>query len=150
MDLAERIDGRRFVAGNGPDDPNIEIAVRDLRERNRLIQPQPECPFSRLFGRLRVEPLVALGQRDPGLFAPGPEMDDRVQPRRIIQRTASHAVQTIIRARRAANPTTTLRANQTGLYPAAVGGALNDSRLDPHEAESRVAYEDCHREGAAR
>src|SRR5690348_443026 len=87
-------------------------------------------------GRLRLENLVALGEHDPGLPAAGPEMHGRAQPGSIVEGAGPHTVQAVIRTRRAANPTATLWAYPPGLYPPAVGGALDASRLDPAETKA--------------
>lgn len=68
----------------------------------RSPQPNPFRVSARpreLCGGLRIENLIVLGQRDPGLFAAGPEMHGRSQPRGIVQRAGPHAAQAIIRTR---------------------------------------------------
>jgi hypothetical protein len=78
---------------------------------------------TRPYGRLSLENLIALGQRDPGLLAAGPDVPSRPQPGCIVQSARTHAAHAI-RPRHAANPAATLRANQSGVYAPTIGGAF--------------------------
>jgi len=60
-----------------------------------------------LGGRLRLENFIALRERNPGLFAPGPDMPCRSQPGGIVERARTHADHAI--PRHAANPAAALR-----------------------------------------
>ena len=95
--------------------------VSDRRSPGHIFKGMDETKIE-LCGRLRFENLIALGQRDPGLLAPGPEMRCGPQPGGIVQSARTHAAHSI--PRHAANPGATHRANQSGVYAPTIGGAL--------------------------
>src|SRR5258706_3865707 len=101
-------------------------------------------------GRLRLVNLIAFGQRDPKLFAAGPEMRRRAQPGGVVQRAGPHAAQALIRSRRAANPTTALRADPAGLDAAAVRDCMHKPRLDSRQVKGPVVHRDRDRKRATR
>ena len=68
-----------------------------------------------LRGRCFLEGLIALGEGDPGLFAPRPDVTGRSQPGRIIERTRPNTCQPI--PRRAGDPRPTLGTNPSRITP---------------------------------
>src|SRR4051794_33370203 len=99
-------------------------------------------------GRLALEDLVALGDRDPGLLAAGPDMPRRTQPGRVVERAAPQADDAV--PRHAADPGTAFRADQPDIRASAVGHPLQAARFDPGQAETRLGHDDTQRERAAR
>src|SRR5258707_12296779 len=87
-------------------------------------------------GRLCLVNLIAFGQRDPKLFAAGPEMRRRAQPGGVVQRAGPHAAQALIRSRPAANPTTALRADPPGLDAAPLRDCLQKRGPDSPQVKS--------------
>src|SRR5215218_4751418 len=87
---------------------------------------------------LRLEARVALGQRDPGLRAAGPEVRGRPQPGGIVQRARPQRDETArwrrARLRAIADPSTAFRADPAGYRAPAVGGAPEGPWLAPREA----------------
>ena len=84
-------------------------------------------------GRLSLENFITLGKLDPRLLSASPYVPRGPQPGRIIQRAASDADHAI--PRQAADPGTALWANQSGVDPSAIGGALKPTWLNPCQAE---------------
>jgi hypothetical protein len=101
-----------------------------------------------LRGRLRLEYLVTLGERDPGLLAPGPDVPSWPQPRRIVEGARSDAHHPV--SGRAANPRAAFGADPSRVESPAIGHALEPSRLDPAETKRTLRDDNPHGERAAR
>jgi hypothetical protein len=133
------------------DDGNVEITWQDLREKpgqpaRAIFSTGRQPPASELRG-LRLEKLIALGEGDPGLLAPGPDMPGGSQPGRIVERTRTNAHKAI--PRRAGNPRPTFGANPPRVDPPAIGGVLERSRFDSAETKAGLRHDDPQRERAA-
>ena len=97
---------------------------------------------------LHLENLVARRERNPGLFAAGPDMPCRSQPGGIVERARTHADHAV--PRHAANPGAALPAHQPGVDAPAVCSALEWPRLDTAEMKGGLRRDKPHGEGAAR
>jgi len=93
-----------------------------------------------LSGRLSLEGFIALGELDPRLLPACQYVPRGPQPGRIIQRAASDADHAI--PRQAADPGTALWANQSGVDPSAIGGALKSAWLNSFQPERLLGGND--------
>src|SRR4051794_28029313 len=98
--------------------------------------------------RLRLENLIALGQCDPRLLAPRPDMPRWPQPGYIIQGAGPHPDHTVPRS--AAYPRAARRAHKSAIHASAVGSTLEPTWFDAAELESSLGNNHPQGKGAAR